>query len=301
MKTFSRLSDDVKPNGGNAVKGVSRINQANVKWTYADFVEIVGPLLGLERYSATVIGSAGQKAPDETSGDIDIAIEIPNRTLHLDIFEYFLGQLEISGYQFRDMRSIGIISLAYPIVNYDSKQPNAYVQIDLMFVDSLEYATWGYYSPHHSHSQYKGLYRNELNFFIAKHAELNPTLIQDGVVVEWERYWFSTSEGLLYGKQTLLSAKTGKITKTARVISKTVVTNNPDKVARFLYGHGCDSGNVLTLEDALREMKDIDFPHIKHIPVIISETIKGIEKKGYPVPVIIRDFVCYDDDVYKYI
>lgn len=291
MKTFSQLADDVKPNGGNAVEGVSRINQANVSWTYTNFMETVGPLLGLKRSFTAIIGSAGKKAPNETSGDIDIAIEIPNRQdLRFNIFDYFIEQLTRGGYRVRDMRSIGIISLAYPIMNYDDKQPADFVQIDLMIVDSVEYAQWGYYSPHHSHSQYKGLYRNELNFFIAKHAELHPTLVQDGVVVEWERYWFSTSEGLLYGKQTLLSAKTGKITKTPRVVSKSVVTRDPDKVARFLYGQGCDSAAVLTLEDALREMKDIEFPYTELIPVIISETIKGIEKKGYPVPDIIRDF-----------
>jgi hypothetical protein len=291
MKTFAQLADDVKPNGGNAVEGVSRINQANVGWTYRNFMEIVGPLLGLKQSYTAMIGSAGKKAPKETSGDIDIAVEIPNRRdLRFDIFDYFVDELTRKGYTVRDMRSIGIISLAYPIMNYDDKQEGEFVQIDLMIVDSVEYAQWGYYSPHHSHSEYKGLYRNEINFFIAKHAAFNPTLIQDGAVVEWERYWFSTSSGLLYGKQTLLSAKTNKITKTPRVISKTVVTNDPDKVARFLYGQGCDSAAVLTLEDSLREMKDIEFPYSENIPNIIADTIAGIQKKGYPVPDIIRDF-----------
>ena len=290
--TFTQLADAVKPNGGNAVEGVSRINQANVSWTYANFMEVVGPLLGLQRSYTAMIGSAGKKAFDETSGDIDIAVEIPNRRdLRFNIFDYFVDQLKREGYEVRDMRSIGIISLAYPIMDYDDKQPNQLVQIDLMIVDSVEYAQWGYYSPHHSHSPCKGLYRNELNFFVAKHAELHPTLVQDGVVVEWERYWFSTSEGLLCGKQTLLSAKTGKITKTPRVLTKQLVTNDPDKVACFLYGYGVDSAAVLTLEDALREMKSADFPYPEHIPAIISDTIKGIEKKGYPVPDILRDLV----------
>jgi hypothetical protein len=287
--TFSKLADAVKPNGGNAVEGVTRINQANVSWTYTNFREMLGGPLCFNSSNTAIIGSAGKKAWNETSGDIDIAVEVYNRDmLKFNIFDLYVEELTRLGYAFKDMRQIGIISIAYPIMNYDDKQEGQLVQIDLMVVGSLDYAMWSYYSPQHLHSEYKGLYRNELNFFIAKHAELRPTVVQDGIVTEWERYWFSTSEGLLLGKQTLLSAKTGKITKTPRVHYKRVVTNDPDEVARFLYGPDVDSDGILTFEDALRAMNGPTFPYKDRINDIIADTIKGIEKKGYPVPDLLR-------------
>lgn len=281
---FSQLTDAVKPNGGNAVDGVSRINQANVAQTYSNFMEVVGELLQPYLSHTAIIGSAGKKAHDETSGDIDVAVQ---GSSHSDIYDTIVTRLDQNGYKFRDMRSLGIISIAYPIMNYDDKQERQYVQIDLMFVDSLEYAKWGFYSPHYTQSEYKGLYRNELNFFIAKHAELNPLRMDGNIVTEWERYWFSTKDGLLHGRQTLISEKTGKIVKTPRVVYKRLVTNDPDEVASFLYGPSIDSAAVLTLEDALREMQKPTFRYKHNYAMIIEDTIRGIQKKGYPVPPII--------------
>ena len=199
-KTFSQRADEVKANGGNAVKGVSRINQRNVGWTFRNFMEVLGRELGLKRSHTAIIGSAGKKAPGESSGDIDIAIEILHRhDLRFDFYDFIISELERLDYAFKDMRQIGIISIAYPIISADGEQRGKFVQIDLMIVDSIEYAKWGYYSPDYVVSEYKGLYRNELNFFIAKYAELHPTLVRDEVIVEWERYWFSTKDGLNLG------------------------------------------------------------------------------------------------------
>lgn len=290
-KTFSQRADEVKANGGNAVKGVVRINQENVAWTFRNFIEVLGTELRLERSRASIIGSAGKKAPGESSGDIDIAIEIRRSVLQFNVYDFIVGQLERMNYKFKDMRQIGIISLAYPIISADGEQRGKKVQIDLMIVDSVEYAKWGYYSPHHNESEYKGLYRNELNFFIAKHAETKTSYLISDVPVSWTRYWFSTKDGLLWGSQTLISEKTGNVTKTPRVTHKELVTNDPDCVASFLYGEEVRADDILTFQDAISAMLSPAFPYKDKMQAIIRDTIAGIEKKGYPVPCLLTELV----------
>jgi hypothetical protein len=291
-KTFSQRADEVKANGGNAVKGVVRINQENVAWTFRNFMEVLGSELYLRRSHTAIIGSAGKKAPGESSGDIDIAIEIEHRRdLKFDIYDFIVDTLEALDYAFKDMRQIGIISLAYPIMNRDGEQKGKKVQIDLMIVDSIEYAKWGYYSPDYAESEYKGLYRNELNFFIAKHVETKPSYLIGDVPVSWTRYWFSTKDGLLWGSQTLISEKTGNVTKTPRVTHKELVTNDPDRVASFLYGEDVRADDILTFQDAISAMLSPCFPHKDKMQAIIRDTIAGIEKNGYPVPCLLTELV----------
>jgi hypothetical protein len=291
-KTFSQRADAVKAGGGNAVKGVVRINQENVAWTFRNFMEVLGPELCLKRSHTAIIGSAGKKAPGESSGDIDIAIEILHRSdLRFDFYDFIISELERLDYVFKDMRQIGIISIAYPIISADGEQRGKKVQIDLMIVDSIEYAKWGYYSPDYAESEYKGLYRNELNFFIAKHAKLKPVYLIGDVPVTWDRYWFSTKDGLLHGTQTLISEKTCKITKTPRVMHKELVTNDPDRVASFLYGAEFGSDRILTFQDAISAMLSPFFPYKDKIQAIVKDTIAGIEKKGYPVPCLLTELV----------
>ena len=287
--SFSQRTDAVKLHGGNAVPGVSRINQANVHDTYRSFLNIIAPMLCINECNIKMIGSAGKKHPASTSGDIDIAVKITKWHNHLKLnnYDFYIDCLKRGGYAHADMRQIGIISFAYPIANTDMSQSNQCVQIDLMLVDSLEYAVWGFYSPHYIESEYKGLYRNELNFFIAKHAAYQPLLTLDGIDVEWSRYWFSTRDGLCHGTQTCLSQKTGRVIKTPTILSKSLFSNDPDVVAKFLYGNHVDATEILTFEDALRQLNSSTFPYKKQRDSILKDTIRGIRDKGYPVPDIL--------------
>ena len=46
--------------------------------------------------------------------------------------------------------------------NYDGKQKNKKVQLDLMIVDNLNLAKFNFWSPHEEQSKWKGIYRNIL-------------------------------------------------------------------------------------------------------------------------------------------
>ena len=63
--------------GGNAVEGVSRINQENVAKTLKSFYSKVLPVLRITKNDTAVLGSTGKKLPGGSSGDIDIAVSRP--------------------------------------------------------------------------------------------------------------------------------------------------------------------------------------------------------------------------------
>ncbi len=278
--------------GGNAVAGVVPINQENSLKTLSNATTELAKALKISKNDIASLGSTGKKAPGQKSGDIDLAISAPallksNKINSLgQLMDHIVDTVKKLGYAHRDLRNLGIISLGYPIANVDGKQSNEIVQLDLMVVDSVDYAKWAYFSPSYLQSNLKGLYRNELNIAVAKYAGFDVSKIDTETKqpIEWKRLWFDLGSGLHKGKQTVLSVKTGKVTKTPRALEKELVTNNPDEIVAFLYGDRYKASDILTFEQALAAVKAQTFPHAKFRKEIYKMTADGIQKKGYPVP-----------------
>ena len=278
--------------GGNAVKGVVPINQENSIETLKKATIELSRALKISKDDIASLGSTGKKAPGQKSGDIDLAISAPallksNKLNSLgELMDYIIATVKKLGYAYRDLRNLGIISVGYPIVNTDGKQKDEIVQMDLMVVDSVDYAKWAYFSPSYLQSELKGLYRNELNIAVAKYAGFDVSKIDDDTKkpIEWRRFWFDLQSGLHKGSQTLLSPKTGKVTKTPRALEKQLVSSSPDDIVSFLYGPNYKASDILTFEQALKAVKSQKFPHKQYRKEILQMTADGIQKKGYPVP-----------------
>lgn len=278
--------------GGNAVTGVVPINQENSLKTLSNATAELSKALKISKNDIASLGSTGKKGPGQKSGDIDLAISAPsllkNNNINSlsELMDYIVATVKKLGYPYRDLRNLGIISLGYPIANVDGKQPNEIVQMDLMVVDSVDYAKWAYFSPSYLQSELKGLYRNELNIAVAKYAGFDVSKMDKETKkpIEWKRFWFDLRSGLHKGRQSVLSPKTGKVTKTPRAIEKELITNNPDDIVAFLYGEKYKAKDILTFEQALNAVKSRGFPHAKYRKEIYKMTADGIQKKGYPVP-----------------
>jgi len=278
--------------GGKAVAGVVPINQENSLKTLSNATKELTKALKISQNDIASLGSTGKKGPGQKSGDMDLAISAPallksNKINSLnELMDHIVATVKRLGYPFRDLRNLGIISLGYPIANVDGKQKNEIVQLDLMVVDSVDYAKWAYFSPSYLQSELKGLYRNELNIAVAKYAGFDVSRIDSETKkpIEWKRFWFDLGSGLHKGRQTVLSPKTGKVTKTPRAIEKELVTNKPDDIVAFLYGDKYKANDILTFEQALAAVKSRNFPHSKFRKEIYQMTANGIQNKGYPVP-----------------
>ena len=153
--------------GGKAVANVMPIQAEYVMPTLKDIdKKILQRFLKLKGKDWAALGSTGKKLPGQSSGDIDIAIDINKIASDLKIPLEEVGQkiydiLE-SAYPKMDknyMKGLSIISLAYPI-----KGSGGNVQVDLMLQDNIEFAKWMFHSPDFTkqESQWKGLYRTEL-------------------------------------------------------------------------------------------------------------------------------------------
>lgn len=294
MMTFKQYT--ILSEGGNAVAGVVGIYQENSIATVNDIMKNYAPLLKITKDDMAILGSTGKKAPNAISGDIDIAVSAPallkNNELNSfnEIIDFIIEAAKKLGHVYRDLRNLGIVSVGYPIVNVDGRQPNMIVQLDFMVVESVKFASWSYFSPSHLQSQLKGLYRNELNHAVAKYAGFNVTKVHDDLKpIEWDRMWFDLSKGLHRGTQSLLSPKTGKVVKSPTVVSKEHVSGDPDTIVKVLYGDKYVANDILTFEQAFKAVMSPSFPHRKHRKEILEMTATGIKDKGYPVPDILAN------------
>ena len=294
MKSFIQFKE-VLNEGGFAVAGVSRINQENVAATLEVIYRDLLPKLKLKKKDIALLGSTGKKAAGQSSGDIDMALSAVEllKQHKVDTYDemmsYVVDAVKRGGYAFKDMRSIGIISIAYPIENTDGLQPDAKVQLDFMVVQDVRYASWIFYSPHYLDSELKGLYRNLLNFSIAKNANLSVSKIdpETKTPIEWSRYWINNQDGLKFGTQTNISIKTGKIVKAIRTLDNKTISNNPDEIVAFLYGKKYKANDLLTFEACLKAVLDNGFPYKDKLQVILKTTAEALQREGYPIPEIL--------------
>lgn len=291
MKSFAQFKE-VLNEGGNAVSGVVRINQENTQATVDKVFSELLSKLKLKKTDAALLGSTGKKAPKSSSGDIDMALsatqllKLNGIDTYDEMMQHVVNTIKRTGLEYKDMRGIGIVSVAYPIVNVDGLQPDAKVQLDFMIVQDIKYASWVFYSPHYLDSELKGLYRNLLNFAVAKNAKLIVNKIdpETKTPIEWSRYWINNNEGLKFGTQTNISSKTGKIVKAVRTLDSKTVSMNPDEIVSFLYGKKYKANNLLTFEACLKAVMDNGFPHKNKRKVILKTTAEALQHEGYPVP-----------------
>jgi hypothetical protein len=283
-----------------------RINQLNVKSTITSIHKEVLPLLGLSKSSVAVLGSTGKKNPkkngtDEgSSGDIDLAISIPDlmkKHRQLKTFDdvYAFIVKAVSGFkEVNPMKGIKIVSIAFPIDNTDGLQDDKYVQLDIMPVASIEYSEWSYYSPAYNESKWKGLYRNELLYSCAKHANykvLKKAVNDEGeeVDAEWERHFYDLASGLMKGRQSIEGKK--GLVKSAKTLEKETVSLNPKEVTEFLFGPGISPKEVLTFEQALEVMLSDKFVYKDKLKKILHDAAHGIvDNKRVPLPNELKDY-----------
>ena len=295
MKTLSKFKEDLIVEGGNAIPGVGPINQENsIATVNALYKEFLGSLKIKEK-DVAMLGSTGKKGPKQTSGDIDIAISaktlLKSNKINTfsDMVDLIVQVIKRKGYVYKDLRSIGIVSFGYPIENVDGHQANETVQVDFMLVQDVKFASFAFYSPSYLESSFKGLFRNELNYAVAKNAKLKVNKIDPSTntPIEWSRYWFDMQGGLMQGSQTNVSKKTGKIVKSIRSLSKELVSYDPDTVVQFLYGDTVKAQDVMTFENTLKAVLSSKFPYASKRKIILKMASEGIQSKGFPIPDIL--------------
>jgi hypothetical protein len=306
MKTFKeylyesvpKLSRKLLNEGGNAIKTSSRINQLNVSATLDKIYSELLPKLGLKKSDTTLLGSTGKKdpkrngTPEGSSGDIDLGISMKalmkaNDLKDKDEVFAFLTKVGKDYTDCKPFPGLDVVSVAYPIMNSDGEQENKIVQLDLMPVDNLKYASWSYYSPSFNESKFKALYPKEIYYACARFADTKVTETGDmdgkEVPATWNRLFFDLGRGLMTGTQTIKGKK--KLTKTAKTSDKKVITTDPQEIVDKFFGPSFKADKVRTWEEVWAAVNSDEFILKDKLPDILKMAKKGIVRKNYPVPI----------------
>lgn len=279
--------------GGNAVKMSSRLNVENFKATADDIIKRLLPKLKLSKNDVVFLGSGGKKAPGDTHGDIDLAVSIPallknnNLSTMKEVYEFLEKTAKSISSEVVNLASIGLISLAWNIVNADGKQEGKYVQLDLMPSDDLEWTTFAYFSPMHYESKYKGAYRNLLLIACAKYSNLKvlKTALDKEhkeVPAQWERHMWDMSKGLMKAVQTI-EGKKGLLAN-PKTLDKALISNNPQEVVSLILGPKFKSSDMISFESVYAAIMSNEFLYKEHRTSIFKDAAKGLQTMGLALP-----------------
>ena len=241
--------------GGAAVNG-RRILQSEVP-TIVDKVDEILSALGLIKGEDwDIVGSAGKKKADDTSGDIDICIKKDRMKEVLgsgdgakDVYNDLGSHLESLGYdRYVVQTGFSQVSFGMPINDADD-----IVQVDFMLVRNLEWSKFTQASPDYTkdESKYKGHVRNVLMMCIVKYCFKRTTkrvTLDDDTVVdgETENYVIRLTDGLYKTRKHSFGKNFDTIVKTRTLMHEydELITDTPQGLIDLLFNDG-------TLDDFL--------------------------------------------------
>lgn len=241
--------------GGAAVNG-RRILQSEVP-TIIDKVDEILSGLGLVKGEDwDIVGSAGKKKAEDTSGDIDICIKKDRMKEVLgsgdgknDVYNDLGKHLEELGYnKYIVQTGFSQVSFGMPINDADDV-----VQVDFMLVRNLEWSKFTQASPDYTkdESKYKGHVRNVLMMCIVKYCfkrtTKRVTLDDDSVVDgETENFVIRLTDGLYKTRKNWFGKKGDSMVKTANLMHEydELITDTPQGLIDLLFNDG-------TMEDFL--------------------------------------------------
>jgi hypothetical protein len=297
--------------GGNAVEVASRINQRNVKATLDKIYDKILPYFKLSKSDEShyvLLGSAGKKRDEDSSGDLDLAISYPVLMKEFNINDRKVAEKKIEeivtniakdifkdygheGHTVKDffklMPGLETFSVAFPIENQDGKQEGEFVQLDIMPSDNIDLVGWGMGAPHYTESEVKGLVRNELLMIMIKYSDMKVLKTDDnGDPVSVKRYYFHLKSGLYSVIQNNKLGKNGKYTKAKEIVEKKLITTDKDKIVQFLFGPKVQSKDVRSFEQAWKLFMSGDFRFPKAREEIRKHFLEAMEKHGIKVPTL---------------
>lgn len=234
------------------------------------------------------LGSLGKKKDEDFTGDIDIAIDIPDENETYELIDSVFPDLEKTL-----LKGVHVVSVSYP---YDKEGKKGNAQIDFMSVKNFEWAKFRYSSPDYkkNESKYKAAVRSALCSLIISAIPVEDAkdeYFEDGTTVKkkW-KYTFNT-EGVF--KQLLdYTGKNGKPVKSPKKLKEfeQLVTNDPQNFIKFVFGDKGELSDYNSAESLWKAIHDPDkFKWQDVVPTIeqrfFDEVVpeNNIDKNDFPI------------------
>ena len=271
--------------GGNAIKSSSPVSGDKA-------LPIAEKVIGIlkERYPDTEfapIGSVGKKNAEQTSGDIDIAVELDFSESEnvKKVLEEKYPDMEI-----KSMKGLHILSVGLP---YD----NQVVQVDLMFFPDIELAKFFYHSPDFTknESEFKGSVRNMLMTSILKNIPVQDyrnTTFENGHIKDLYKYSFNPEKGLVILHQSF-EGKDGQERKTKQTIKDDTVevSKNVEEIVKFMMGEDADLSTVSSFESMVDWMRTDKFPYSDFNEHIFEDLMEYVDKQTPEFMEDVRNYI----------
>jgi hypothetical protein len=236
-----------------------------------------------------VIGSAGKKLPEATSGDIDIAVSADKiagalgTSLDNALFELD-KKLKSLGYSTKLAVGFNQVSFGAPI---DGDYKNGVGQVDLMLTHDLDWSKFIYHSPDFriAESMYKGAYRNLLLMATIGSCFYEITKETDkGETAEYKAFVVRLNQGIVEVRKSFEGKK--GLVKTAKLLKEydKEITRTPQDVVNLLFNGGHKPDAVSTYEKlrALLDSGDFKFPN--KLREILKDFESKLEAAKLPLP-----------------
>ena len=281
--------------GGAAVNG-RRILQSEVP-TILDKVEEILSGLGLVRGEDwDIVGSAGKKKSEDTSGDIDICIKKDRMKEVLgsgdgkdDVFNDLGKYLEGLGYdRYVVQTGFNQVSLGMPINDVDD-----IIQVDLILTRSLEWSRFTQSSPDYTkdESKYKAHVRNVLMMCIVKYCfkrtTKRVTLDDDSIVDgEAEMYVIRLTDGLYKTRKNWLG-KRDPIKKKPDLMHEydELITDTPQDFIDLIFEDGVTVDDFHSFETLFNAFMSDKFKFPENRERILVGYVMSLDSNNPPIDV----------------
>jgi hypothetical protein len=288
---FVKLFEQFIAESGNSVEDAVPFKQDQVQPTVDWIVKNIFPQIGLVGIDddAAVIGSAGKKLPDATSGDIDIAVSADKiagalgTSLDKAVFELD-KKLKSMGYFTKLAPAFNQVSFGAPI---SGDYKNGVGQVDFMLTHDLEWSKFMYHSPdfRKAESMYKGAYRNLLLMSAIGNCFREITKTADkGETAEYQAYVIRLNQGVVQVRKTF-EGKRGLLKNAAllREFDKEI-TRVPQDVVDLLFNGGHKPSEIMSYESLLALIESGDFKYPEKRKAIMKDFVEKLETAKLPLP-----------------
>ena len=288
---YIKLFEEFINESGNSIEDAQPISQADVMptalWVEKNVLQKIG-LVGLDD-DAAIIGSAGKKLSDQTSGDIDIAVSVDKIAAELGVsiqtaLFALNDKLKSMGMSTKMAPGFNQVSIGAPIAG-DPK--NGVVQVDLMLSTDLDWSRFIYHAPDFriAESRYKGAHRNLLLMAaIGQSFKKIVSQTDTGETKEFEAYVVRLNQGIVQVRKSFEGKK--GLLKNAALLKDydKFVTNTPQQVVELLLTGKHTPRDLDTYEKTkdLIESSDFRFPEMR--TAIYKDFEQKVIDSKLPVP-----------------
>jgi hypothetical protein len=287
--------------GGAAIKSSRRILESEFPKTLEHIQKILFPILGIDPRKGgdqyIVIGSIGKKkSPDDTSGDLDIGFDsswfsrsngIPTKEVADLVYKKLKDELPNQlGFdpEMNFLKGLGIVSVGWPIEGDPNK---GIVQLDLIPISSMDWASFIYYSPNYKigESKYKSAHRNWLLSAILSVRKKIIETDAGGEILDYETPVLVLSDGLFWHTKSFRGKIKPRLANAQKIAgSEKFVTRDPQEFLDFVLGPGYSLEEVKTFEDLLKIIESPDFELKEKLPEIKEKFLEFLNRAKLEVP-----------------